>query len=90
MLLGDDGFEFEEGAEAFDFVEVDARVIEDEDLACFADDGPDGERGGAEAFGGLFLRVDFEGGDFRFGAVGAFVVDELDGLAELFTLLEAT
>lgn len=46
-------------------------------------------RGADEAFGGLFLRVDFEGGDLGLGAVGALVVDELDGLAELLATFEA-
>src|SRR5690242_17224847 len=50
VLGGDNGFELKELAELVHVVEVDADIVEDVEVAGFADHDPDGEGRGAEPF----------------------------------------
>lgn len=85
----DECFEFEEGAEIFDGVEVDADVFEHEEITCLEDREPDGKRVSAETGLGLGFGVDREVGEARARFIAAVVKDEFGRFADAFAAFEA-
>ena len=85
------GFEFEEAAEAGDFVEMDADVVMEENLTAFVDDDADAQGVGEE------LPQSFRFGDreqliiagLGVGRIGPLVPDDLRGLPDDFAQFQS-